>query len=133
MVPKPVISLMKNCGATAERLNDNIICFYSCMMTVSTADVGKGKKEVIADKFEKMWGKETGKWLAEGHTYILLLCGRILDLHRNGIYAILSEGKNDIYNYSFILNERKRLTKRPENRHSHPIYSLSLRVLTCDY
>ena len=46
-----------------------------------------------------------GKWLAEdnfalwcdhstSYKVLLLLCGRIVDLHRNGIYAILSEGNN---------------------------------------
>ena len=49
-----------------------------------------------------MLGKEIGECLAEGITalwrnystsWILPLYGRIFDLHRNGIYAILSEGK----------------------------------------
>ena len=54
-----------------------------------------------------MW-KEMGKWLPEDiplpygeitrlrRYYQVLLSGRIFDLHRNGIYAILSEGKDKI-------------------------------------
>ena len=54
-----------------------------------------------------MWGKEVDKWLAEDTTlhygaiirlHILgttaALWRRMFDLHRNDIYAILSEGKN---------------------------------------
>ena len=40
-----------------------------------------------------MWGKKVGKRLAEGDRW-LLLYGRISAVHRNGIYAISSEGKN---------------------------------------
>ena len=47
-----------------------------------------------------------GKWLAEdnfalwcdhstSYKVLLLLYGRIVDLHRNSIYAISSEGNND--------------------------------------
>ena len=41
-----------------------------------------------------MWGKEMRKWLEEDTTHSLLY-GGIFDFHRNGIYATLSEGKNN--------------------------------------
>ena len=61
-----------------------------------------------------MWGKEMGKWLAEcttalwcdhstSYEVLLLRYGRIFDLHRNGIYAILSEGNN---NNTYLLPEK---------------------------
>ena len=40
-----------------------------------------------------MWGREIGTWLAEGHGKIPLLYGKAINLYRNGVYAILSEGK----------------------------------------
>ena len=80
-----------------------------------------------------------GKWLAEDTTalwcdhstsytvLLLLLYGRMFDLHRNGIYAMLSEGENNnqggvFHNEIFIITSPRvvplaRCEKKCENKH----------------
>ena len=42
-----------------------------------------------------MWGKEVGKWLAEGHTIDATVYGRMFDAHQDNIHATLSESNDD--------------------------------------
>ena len=79
-----------------------------------TKYIGRGNSR----QKENTWGKEKGKWLAEDTTalwcdhstsywVLLLLYGRIFDLHRNGICAKIVGGQKKI-----IMNRMKRNNKK---------------------
>ena len=52
-------------------------------------DVGKGNGQMVGGRYHCL----VVRYQSTSYQVLLLLYGKIIDLHRNGIYAILSEGK----------------------------------------